>query len=494
MTRITGLVLAGALALGLAAPAPSHAQQDKNVLVWGDTLPAGLDPHAIFDVPMQFILLNAYDTLYRYMGNPPDLQPWLASGHTVSEDGLTWTFKLVPGAKFHDGSPVAASDVVYSFRRLLGMRRGPAGAFLPVLKPDKVTAPDAQTVQFVLEKPYAPFLAAIPLVAIVNEKLVQANVKDGDFGSAWLSANDAGSGAYKLDPATYRPREALDLVRNKDHFKGWADNPKAIDLVRSRPVAETSTRVLALMRGEIDATDSYLPTDQVERVECFASAFNYDGFNKVILKGYVDRNPGPNPRNLWGNPADLKGYAYDLAAAKAFCDKAKAEGAKLDREVEIHIQSELEQTSQAAQMFQADLQKVGIKMKIVPSTWAQITTATGKPDTSPDLWVHWVSTYFVDPENWIGQMYDSQFFGTWKASAYYANPKVDELLRKARSTGTKAERDKLYQQATSQVVEDSPDIWVYNTIQLRGLAKRVQGYKFSPVGGGGDLRWMSLSE
>ena len=528
MKRSTFLALAGALSLGLAAPSPATAQADKQVLVWGDTLPAGLDPHAIFDVPMQFVLLNMYDTLYRYIGNPPKLEPWLASGYTVSEDGLTWTLKLVPGVKFQDGSPLTASDVVFSFRRLLGMKRGPAGAFLPVLKPEGVTAPDAETVRFVLDKPYAPFLAALPLVAIVSQKQVEANVKDNDFGSAWLSANGAGSGVYRADPATYRPREALDLMRNKDHFKGWGHNPKPIDVVRSRPVAETSTRVLALMRGEIDATDSYLPTDQVERVEknartrvardesmrvfiirmnnkkppfdnvnarkCFASAFNYEGFNNVILKGLVDRNPGPNPRNLWGNPPDLKGYKYDMAAAKAFCDKAKAEGAKLDREVEIHIQSELEQTSQSAQMFQADLQKLGIKMKIVPSTWPQITSATTKPETSPDLWIHWVSTYFVDPENWIGQMYDSQFHGTWKASAYYTNPKVDELLRKARSTSTQPERQKLYEQATTLVVEDSPDIWVYNTIQLRGLSKRVQGYQFSPVGGGGDLRWMSLSE
>lgn len=528
MKRSSFLALAGALSLGLAAPLTAAAQQDKQALVWGENLPAGLDPHAIFDVPMQLVLLNMYDTLYRYIGNPPKLEPWLAASHTVSEDGLTWNFKLVPGVKFQDGSPLTANDVVYSFRRLLGMKRGPAGAFLPVLKPEGVTAPDAETVRFVLDKPYAPFLAAMPLVAIVNQKLVEASVKDNDFGSAWLSANGAGSGVYSADPATYRPREALDLLRFKDHFKGWAHNPKPIDIVRSRPVAETSTRVLALMRGEIDATDSYLPTDQVERVEknartrvardesmrvfiirmnnkkppfdnvnarkCFASAFNYEGFNNVILKGLVDRNPGPNPRNLWGSPPDLKGYKYDMAAAKAFCDKAKAEGAKLDREVEIHIQSELEQTSQSAQMFQADLQKLGIKMKIVPSTWPQITSATTKPETSPDLWIHWVSTYFVDPENWIGQMYDSQFHGTWKASAYYANPKVDELLRKARSTSVQAERQKLYEQATAQVVEDSPDIWVYNTIQLRGLSKRVQGYQFSPVGSGGDFRWMSLAE
>ena len=143
---------------------------------------------------------------------------------------------------------------------------------------------------------------------------------------------------------------------------------------------------------------------------------------------------------------------------------------------------------------QADLQKVGIKMKIVPSTWAQISSATGKPDTSPDLWIHWVSTYFVDPENWIGQMYDSQFFGTWKASAYYANPKVDELLRKARVTVAQAERQPLYEEATRLIVADSPDIWVYNTVEIRGVTDRVKGFRFSPVGSGGEMRWVQLAE
>ena len=156
------------------------------------------------------------------------------------------------------------------------------------------------------------------------------------------------------------------------------------------------------------------------------------------------------------------------------------------------MQTELDQTVQAAQMYQADLKKVGVNLKIVPNTWAGITGATGQPQTTPDMWVHWVSTYFVDPENWIGQMYDSQFHGTWKASAWYGNPRVDELLRAARASLDQAERQKLYAEATAIVVADSPDIWVYNTLNLRGLARRVQGYQFSPVGSGGEIRLMWL--
>jgi len=520
------LLSSAALAAALALATPPSQAAPPSTLVWGENLPAGLDPHAIFDVPMQFVLLNVYDTLFRYVGQDQEPQPWLAESHTVSDDGLTWTVKLKSGVTFHDGSPLKAQDVVYSFQRLLKMGRGPAGAFKPVLAPENVTATDDTTVSFKLNKPYAPFFAALPLVAIVNPRVVEANVKDGDYGSAWLSSNDAGSGAYRVDPATYQPRVSLDLKRFPEHFYGWSDNPKPIEMVKSRPSNETSTRVLAVIKGETDSTDGYLPADQVARIEkaegarvardesmrifvirmnntkppfdnadfrhCISYAFNYDGFNKVLLKGLVDRNPGPIPKNLWGNPADLKGYSYDLKQAKAFCDKAKAAGAPIDREMEIHNQAENEQAVQASQMFQSDLRKIGLNVRIVPSQWPTLVSSTAKPETTPDMWVHWVSTYFVDPENWIGQMYDSQFHGTWKASSWYRNDKVDQLLREARGGKDRATREKLYAEASKIIVDEAPDIWVYNTIALRGLTNRVKGYKYSPVGGGSEARWMSV--
>ncbi len=521
--------LAGAAAvaaIALLAPPASAAQ--PGVLVTGDNLPANVDPHQIFDVPMQLYSLNTYDNLYRYEGNPPQLQPWLAESHTVSADGLTWEFKLRPGAKFHDGSEITADDVAYSFKRVLAIGKAPSGAFKPVLKPDNVTAPDKGTVRFVLDKPYAPFLSAIPIVMIVNPRVVKANEKDGDWGAAWMASNGAGSGAYQLDAATYRPLERADMKKNDGHFLGWGDNPKAPTMIQVLPTRETSTRVLALLQGSVDMTDSYLPTDQVERIakskgvhiekntsmrvfilrmnnkkppfdninarKCFAHAFNYDGFIKEILKGYAERNPAPMPNNLWGYPKDVVGYDYDLKKAKAFCDKAKAEGAPIGRPIQIHTQSQLEQTNQAAQLFQSDLAQIGINLKIISDTWANITTNTAKAESTPDLWIHWVSTYFVDPENWVGQMYDSQFNGTWKASAWYENAKVDELLRKARVTVAQAERQPLYEEATRLIVADSPDIWVYNTVEIRGVTDRVKGFRFSPVGSGGELRWVQLAE
>jgi peptide/nickel transport system substrate-binding protein len=520
-------IAAAALATVVFGATPQVRAATPGVLVTGDNLPANLDPHQIFDVPMQLYSLNAYDNLYRYEGNPPELKPWLALSHTVSQDGLTWEFKLRQGAKFHDGSEITADDVVYSFRRVLALGKAPSGAFKPVLKPDNVTAPDKYTVRFVLDKPYAPFLAAAPIVMIVNPRVLKAHETNGDWGAAWLGSNAAGSGAYQLDPTTYRPLERVDLERYAGHFLGWADNPTPVNHIQILPTRETSTRVLALLQGSVDMTDSYLPTDQVERIQrskgvhvqkdtsmrifilrmnnkkppfdnvnarkCFAHAFNYEGFIQEILKGYAVRNPAPMPNNLWGYPKDVVAYDYDLKKAKQFCDKAKAEGAPIGRPIEIHTQSQLEQTNQAAQLLQSDLAQIGVNLKIISDTWANITTNTSKPESTPDMWVHWVSTYFVDPENWVGQMYDSQFNGTWKASAWYENPKVDALLRKARVTVSQAERKPLYEEATRLVVADSPDIWVYNTVEIRGVTDRVKDFHFSPVGSGGEMRWIKLA-
>jgi peptide/nickel transport system substrate-binding protein len=147
---------------------------------------------------------------------------------------------------------------------------------------------------------------------------------------------------------------------------------------------------------------------------------------------------------------------------------------------------------QSAELFQADLAQIGINLKVVGDIWPNLVGNVKTPETTPDLWVHWISAYFVDPENWVGQMYDSQFHGTWKASCYYKNPEVDALLRKARSTLKQEERAPMYEQAIRQIVADSPDIWIYNSMLLQGINKRVKGRRFCTVGQGAEMRWVSL--
>ena len=80
-----------------------------------------MDPHAAFDVGRVAVRLNLYDGLYRWLDNPPKLEPWLAESYSVSSDGLTYTYKLRRGAKFHDGTEITSADVVYSAERILAL-------------------------------------------------------------------------------------------------------------------------------------------------------------------------------------------------------------------------------------------------------------------------------------------------------------------------------------------------------------------------------------
>ena len=112
------LVLVVLMLAGIPA-APALAQ--TRVVFANESPYDTLDPHAAFDVGRVAVRLNLYDGLYRWLDNPPKLEPWLAESHTVSDDGLNWEFKLRPGLKFHDGSPLTAEDVVYSFRRVLAL-------------------------------------------------------------------------------------------------------------------------------------------------------------------------------------------------------------------------------------------------------------------------------------------------------------------------------------------------------------------------------------
>ncbi|MBV8166592.1 MAG: ABC transporter substrate-binding protein [Alphaproteobacteria bacterium] len=517
MLRRWGFAAALAALAWVAAPQAGRAADDT-VLKWGDNLAPSLDPHALSDVPSAFSRLNMYDSLLRVVGNPPEIKPWLAESFTQSPDGKDWVFTLRKGAKFHDGSELTSADVIYSFQRTLGMNKGYAGAFKPVLKPENVTADGPYVVKIKLDTPYAPFLAALPLVSIVNKQIVEAHTveKDGksDWGEAWLSSNDAGSGAFKLVAGTFKPLDQFDLDWFPDHFMGW--EPKHLTQIKARMIKETSTRVLAVSKGDIDLTDGYLPADQIEKLrktkgvrisqdqtlrtfiirmnnqkapfsnvhfrKAVSYAFNYQGFIEKVKHNAAVRNPGPIPVTLWGSPADLKGYTYDLEKAKAELELAKKDGVDVSKEFDLSPQSDLEETNLAAQLFQSDLIKIDLKPRIVKKLWANLSTEATKADTAPDMWIHWISAYFIDPENWIGQAYDSRFLGTWKASAWYKNPKVDTLLTEARESLDQGKRKTLYEEASRIIVDDAPDIWVYNTVEQRAFRDRVKGVVFTPVG------------
>lgn len=475
-----------------------------------------LDPHTVFDTARAATRINLYEGLYRWVDNPPKMIPWLAESHTISADGLVYRFVLRQGTKFHDGKPVTADDVVYSVERILALKKGAASLYVETIKPGTTKAIDARTVEFNLSKASAIFLTTVPDILIVNSALVKQHETNGDWAEPWLARNEAGSGSFAL--RRFDPAVGWQATRVADHFAGWS--PNAFDEVEFRTVLETNTRVLGLIRGDYQGLDGYLPYDQIERLRkapnvqidqeeslrvftlalnteappltdvhfrrALAYAFDYDGFINNIMKGSVTRNPGPNPVGLWGTPPGLKGYTFDL-------DKARAELKQVSlplRPITISALAGFSESEQAASLFQSTLREIGIEVKVETAPWSVISGRMRDPRTQADIVPLWKSTYYVDPNNWVGELAGSRYRGTRNMS-WYRNPEVDKLIDRGLSTNDQAEREKLYEQVTQIASDEAISIFVYNTRWFGPYSSRVQGIRFSPVTNGQDLRWMS---
>ncbi|RMF39739.1 MAG: ABC transporter substrate-binding protein [Alphaproteobacteria bacterium] len=510
-------VLAATLALGGLA-APGEALADKFVFA-NSSAYDNLDPHAIFDVGRVASRLNLYDGLMRWEDNPPVLQHWLAESHTVSDDGLTYTFVLRPGIRFHDGSEMTAEDVVYSIDRILTLKKGAFSLFADVIDVGTTRALDERTVQFNLKKPSAIFLATVPEIYVVNKDLVQSHEVDGDWGAGWLSKNEAGSGSYML--TRYDPAIGFQARRFEDHFLGWDMNPDPIDEIEFRTVLEINSRVLGLMNGDFHGTDGYLPQDQVKRLaasdevvvdeqesmrifyaiihngrkpfddinlrKAISYAFDYDSFINDILSGSVARNPVPLPNNIWGAPKGVKGYTFDLEKAKEYLAKVPQPWPV----VTIGALAGYGQTEQAAALLQNGLSKIGLESKIVSEPWAVASAKMRDEQQMYDMLFLWRSTYYADPNNWVGEMYACDQIGA-RNNSWYCNPEVDKLLMEARVETDQAKRAVNYARAATMVMEDAAGIFVYNTKWFGPFNKRVKGVRFCPIGNGQEMRWVSL--
>ncbi|MCG8546847.1 MAG: ABC transporter substrate-binding protein [Alphaproteobacteria bacterium] len=508
----------GAMLLTVGATAALQTSDAKNRFVLANNSKfETLDPHMTYDRARVGYRINLYDSLLRWVDNPPKLIPWLAKSHSMSADGKSYNFVLNEGMKFHDGTEILADDIVYSIERQLALKKGAAALFSVLIKPGTTKKIGKYEVQFNLSAPSSVFLSQIPSLLIVNADLLKKHEKDGDWGSAWLSKNDAGSGSFKVK--RYDPAIGFIAERFKDHFVKWGD--KYLDEVEFRTVLETNSRVLGLMKGNFHGTDGYLSEDQLNRLrkndkvkfveeesmrlfyftmhnkrppfddvnfrKAVSYSFDYDGFVNNILKGTVVRNPSPIPNNLWGSPKDVKGYTYDLEKAKEYL--AKSKGPK--REIVIGALAGFGQTEQAAVLLQNGLSKIGVKSKVVVEPWPVVKGKSLKEKTAFDLLPLWKSAFYIDPHNWIGELYGSAYIGTRNYS-YYGRPDIDTLLKDAETTADQEKRAVKYQEAARKVVDDAGGIFVYNQKWSAPYSTKVGGIRFTPPYGGFDLRWMYI--
>jgi peptide/nickel transport system substrate-binding protein len=204
------------------------------------------DPDIMYEGEGVQVMKSAYEGLVNYKSGTSEIIPGLAESWTVSDDQLTYTFKLVPNVTFHDGTPADAAAWIKSFERRLAVNEGPAYMVAGIAKSE---APDPTTLVVTLKEPNNAFLhyAACPWqMFAVSPTAVQKNAVGGDLAQEWLKTNDAGTGPYVMKE--FVPGSHYTLER----FDGyWGEEPY-FQTIRIEIVPEIATQKLQLDQGAFD--------------------------------------------------------------------------------------------------------------------------------------------------------------------------------------------------------------------------------------------------
>ncbi|CQR72073.1 putative D,D-dipeptide-binding periplasmic protein DdpA precursor [Sporomusa ovata DSM 2662] len=506
MKKILMLVMLCFLLAGCGGKPAEQAKVPKDTLVIGMASDlATIDPAATMDNASWKITYPCYDRLVKYKTvdgkSSTEVEPMAAESWTVSPDGKEWVFKLRQDIKFHDGTPVNAQAVKFSFDRVLKIRKGPADYF-PTLKTVEVV--DDYTVKFIMEKPFPPFLytLATNAASIINPAVMKYE-KDGDLASGYLASHTMGSGAYDLKE--WNSQQNIKLQAMEGY---WGGNP-ALKTILIQFIKDASTQRLQLENGDLDIAES-IPADQLDALkgksdlqisefhslnanlvyinnkkvplnnvkvrQALNYAIDYQTLIQGAIKGKGIQLKGPVPEGLWGYDANLKSYSTNVEKAKQLLAEA---GVGSNLTLKLLYSDYKAYWESEALLIQDNLSKVGIKVELEKVAWATLREKVDKADF--DLCLGVWSPDYADPQMFMTYLYDSRMQGLSGNRAFYKNDQIDILLREAERISEQPERVKLYQQAQQIALEDAPYILLFQSDIMTAMRKNVQGFVFNPM-------------
>lgn len=508
MRRLVISLAAVAVATAACSPSGSSGQNSSASRTLTVDIAADvttLDPAVTVANTDWTVIYPCYEHLVAYKGATTNVVPDLAKSWSPSDGGKVWTFHLATGHKFSDGSPVNAAAVKFSFDRLLKINQGPAGDYAEIAK---VEAPNPTTVRFVLKNAFAPFVStlATDYADIVNPKVMD-HQQNGDMGRAYLSDHTMGSGAYELK--SYIKGQSLTLVPNPH----WTGSKPSIQQAIFKVVADPSSELLQLQQGSADIAQG-LSADQIQQLQgtsgvtvetkpsflvdymymnvgkngspalksqqvrqAISYAINYHGLIKTSQRGNAIQMRGPIPKGMWGYDPSLKQYTYDPAKAKSLLKAANV--GQMAPLTLLYSNSPGPWWPTEALAIQANLKAVGIPVKLenVQEATMRDLLDKGKFDLAMGIW----TPDYPDPYMFMNFWFDSSFGGLAGNRAFYSNPTVDHLIRTAATSGSQAQRTKLYQQAEKIVTDNPPYVYLYQTKVQVPMRSNVHGFVFNPM-------------
>lgn len=484
--------------------------------------PTFIDPAVGNDFSASASLANLYDTLV-FPNAEGGVDPWVAESWETSDDGLTWTFQLRDDVTFHDGTPLEASDVVYSLNRIQTIGEGFGYMFDNVAG---ASALDAHTVEFTLNNPSGLFLSSLVRLYILNEDLVRENTaaegaygEEGDYGKDWLLTHDAGSGPYQV--AEF-PLEEFLLMDRFDEW--WGEfREDAPDQLRFIATTETATVRTLMNDRQLEISDQWQtvealealdeiqgidiaaiptmtelyfmvntklpPTDDIHCRRAMAYAFDYDTAVSLEWEG-TQQSIGPVPASLGGHNPDVFNFSRDLEAAQeelAQCQYADS----LDQyPVVFHWVSEVPDEEKFALLFQSNLAEIGMPVEVVSVPWLSTVENMSSQDTSPHIVSVYVTADLPEAGVMLQQRYHSDTADQWLQNEWLLDEEFDAMVEEGVATIDREERFQKYQELQDYIAELAPSIFVYDQIEkhayqdyvdwpaIDGEMSPVQGYYF----------------
>ncbi len=513
---LAALVLAG----GFAA---SNAEA-KTLVYCSEGSPEGFNPSlytagTTFDASSRPI----FNRLVEFERGSTKIVPALAETWEVSDDGLTYTFHLRRGVKFHTTDNFTpsrdfnADDVLYSFQRQLDpnhphhkLSGGAYEYFNGMGMPDLLTSvekTDDHTIKFSLSVPEAPFIAnmgmdfASILSAEYADQMTAAGTPDN------VDLNPVGTGPFQL--VAYQKDAVIRFKAHPDYWGGKA----AIDTLIYAITPDPAVRYQKLKAGECHVMPYPNPADipamqrdsDIKMLEqeglnvgylafntekapftdrrvrqALNMAINKDAIIDVVFQGAGKRAKNPIPPTIWSYNEATKDYPYDPDKAKALLAEAGVSGLKTNIWAMPVQRPYNPNARRMAELIQADWAKVGVEAEIVTFEWGEYLKRS-KDGEHETILLGWTGDN-GDPDNFLYVLLGCDA-ATGANRARWCHKPFDDRLRQAKQTSNVAERTRLYEEAQLIFKEEAPWVTIAHSVVFMPVRNEVADYKIDPFGG-----------
>ncbi|WP_028222265.1 ABC transporter substrate-binding protein [Paraburkholderia oxyphila] len=524
--RLASLVFAFGIAGTIwSVPSSAAVLPDKTLVFCSEGSPAGFDS-AQYTTGLEFSAASytVYNRLVEFEHGGTKVEPGLAESWEISPDGLTYTFHLRHGVKFHTTSffrptrDFNADDVLLTFNRMFDPNNAFRNAY-PVQFPyfkdmgldksiAKIEALDPYTVRFTMKTVNAPFLSelAMPFASILSAEYVDQLMKAGKASD--INLYPVGTGPFIF--VSYTKDATIRFDGNADYWKPgvvrvskliFSITPDAA--VREQKLMKDECQVMTYPRpqaiaslerdpqiqvlhqvgfnlGLLGYNTTHKPLDKVEVRQALDMAINKKAIIASVYEGAGQLATNPMPPTQWSYNKGLKDAPYDPGKAKEMLAKAGfPNGFDLSLWA-MPVQRPYNPNARLmAEMIQADWEKIGVHAKIVTYEWGEYIKRAHAGEHDAIL-IGWTGDN-GDPDNWLGVLLGCASVNGSNFSKWCYQP-FEDLIQKARATTDVAARTEDYMQAQEIFKQQVPFTPIAHSTVYQPMRKTVTGFKIDPFG------------